>query len=138
MKLRWPRFSVYQSGRGSEPVMVVGSFTSLVAVYMRRPPLAVLGGSLPRRQSAQNHVKQRLAPTQSSHQSCRPRERLQRHRASFDWSPSAPAQDEANRIWRAKSIPREIFLVLRSVPSKVEGRVSKDAGSICSKGDLSC
>ena len=33
-KLRMPRFSVYQLGRGSEPVMVVGSMMSLVARSM--------------------------------------------------------------------------------------------------------
>src|SRR5664279_4469891 len=33
-KLRDPRFCVYQLGRGSEPVMVVGSMTSLVARSM--------------------------------------------------------------------------------------------------------
>src|SRR5690348_12985258 len=33
-KCRVPRFSVYQLGRGSEPVMVVGRMMSLVARYM--------------------------------------------------------------------------------------------------------
>src|SRR4249919_1458988 len=33
-KLRIPRFCVYQLGRGSEPVMVVGSIMSLVARSM--------------------------------------------------------------------------------------------------------
>jgi hypothetical protein len=33
-----PRFSVYQLGRGSEPVIVVGSMMSLVARYMRPLP----------------------------------------------------------------------------------------------------
>src|SRR3972149_9285961 len=32
--VRAPRFSVYQAGRGSEPVMVVGSLRSLVARSM--------------------------------------------------------------------------------------------------------
>ena len=38
MKLRRPRFSVYQSGRGSEPVIVVGSLMSLVAVNIGSSP----------------------------------------------------------------------------------------------------
>src|SRR5882757_9412655 len=33
-KCRVPRFSVYQLGRGSEPVIVVGRMMSLVARYM--------------------------------------------------------------------------------------------------------
>jgi hypothetical protein len=32
-----PRFSVYQLGRGSEPVIVVGSVISLVARYISLP-----------------------------------------------------------------------------------------------------
>src|SRR6188472_2569335 len=35
---RVPRFSVYQLGRGSDPVMVVGSSLSAVAFSMRIPP----------------------------------------------------------------------------------------------------
>ena len=36
--MRVPRFSVYQLGRGSEPVIVVGSMMSLVPRYISRPP----------------------------------------------------------------------------------------------------
>src|ERR1700690_3894523 len=37
-KLRDPRFCVYQLGRGSEPVMVVGSMRSLVPRSIVDPP----------------------------------------------------------------------------------------------------
>src|SRR6185312_14717420 len=56
MKLRCPRFSVYHSGRGSEPVIVVGSFTSLVAVSMGRPSLGGTRAILSRAVLAENHV----------------------------------------------------------------------------------
>src|SRR5215471_14880703 len=37
--MRVPRFSVYQLGRGNEPVIVVGSMMSLVPRYIARPPV---------------------------------------------------------------------------------------------------
>src|SRR6478672_12723292 len=51
-KCRVPRFSVYQLGRGSEPVIVVGRMMSLVARYMRTPSLQFLLCGQDRRESA--------------------------------------------------------------------------------------
>src|SRR3974377_336709 len=50
-KLRMPRFSLYQLGRGSDPVIVVGSMMSLVARYIvdtpPKSPQGGVGGSSP-------------------------------------------------------------------------------------------
>src|SRR5262249_23088080 len=81
-KLREPRFWVYQLGRGSEPVIVVGSMMSLVArsmtgispewlfrwplVYVCRAPL----GNHLRQSSREVWTKQALLPTYDGQFSC--------------------------------------------------------------------
>ena len=53
-KCRVPRFSVYQLGRGSEPVMVVGRMMSLVARYMEVLPDFLLRASIGERRRKSN------------------------------------------------------------------------------------
>src|SRR3954468_4894251 len=63
-KCRVPRFSVYQLGRGSEPVIVVGRMMSLVARNIGTPPVDLFFCNKHRRADARIELHRALSDGQ--------------------------------------------------------------------------
>src|SRR5262249_16440725 len=142
LKLRRPRFSVYQLGRGSDPVMVVASANPLVAAYMvPTPDLSLIAASLLLRQSGGKRANldqsvPKMGLERSSGYATISRETGRKPMADLKLTLACGPYDRMEALWTGKVKPEGIDLTYQTVapPEVFDRMIDKQEFEIAEMG----